>query len=149
MRNSLPAGSSKLSISTAVTPAVLCLRPDIFAGPICWSPDGQQILFTRFSDKDVAANPDPDPPPRGDVFEIWSIGRDGTNLRRLHDRLVPGLAKPVGSVRSCSNCGGHGRFSGVVNTLIRRAACRAAHRLRRPILLLAVGAQCCARSPSY
>jgi hypothetical protein len=49
--------------------------------PICWSPDGRQVLFARFNDRNAAIKPDRDLP--GDIFTIWSIGRDGTNLRRL------------------------------------------------------------------
>ena len=30
---------------------VLCREADIFSGPICWSPDGRQVLFVRFSDR--------------------------------------------------------------------------------------------------
>jgi Tol biopolymer transport system component len=66
---------------------VLCSEPDIFAGPISWSPDGRQVLFARFNDKNAAVNPDPDPP--GDALAIWSIGRDGTNARRLTTGWCP------------------------------------------------------------
>ncbi len=59
----------------------LCQEPDIFGGPICWSPNGRDILFARFNDKDWAINPDREP--AGDILAIWSIGRDGKNLRRL------------------------------------------------------------------
>jgi Tol biopolymer transport system component len=66
---------------------VLCREPDIFGGPICWSPDGRQVLFARFNDKNAAIKPVLEPP--GDIFTIWSIGRDGTNLRRLTTGWCP------------------------------------------------------------
>ncbi|HKI17232.1 MAG TPA: hypothetical protein VKA15_05110 [Isosphaeraceae bacterium] len=66
---------------------LLCREPDIFGGPISWSPNGRQVLFARFKNKDAAVNPDPDPP--GDTIAIWSIGRDGTNLRRLTTGWCP------------------------------------------------------------
>ena len=66
---------------------VLSGEPDIFGGPICWSPDGRQVLFARFNDKNAAIKPDREPP--GDIFTIWSIGRDGTNLRRLTTGWCP------------------------------------------------------------
>jgi hypothetical protein len=67
----------------------LCREPDIFGGPICWSPDGREVLFARFNNKEEAVNVNPDRDPPGDTLAIWSIGRDGTNLRRLTTGWCP------------------------------------------------------------
>ncbi len=60
---------------------VIFRGPDIFGGPICWSPDGGQILFARYDRPDQAVTPDREPP--GDIMTIWSIGRDGRGLRAI------------------------------------------------------------------
>jgi hypothetical protein len=60
---------------------------DVFGGPICWSPDGREILFARFADPDAAAQPDPDP--AGDVLAIWAVRPDGTGLRKVGDGWCP------------------------------------------------------------
>jgi Tol biopolymer transport system component len=68
-------------------PRALCGEPDIFGGPICWSPDGRQILFARFNNAKDAVRPDPEA--TGDNMAIWSIGRDGGGLRQLTTGWCP------------------------------------------------------------
>lgn len=67
---------------------VLCREPDIFGGPLCWSPDGSRILFAR-----TGARENPGRSNRGQAGDegmaIWSIGTDGANLRRLTSGWCP------------------------------------------------------------
>lgn len=62
-------------------------EPGVFGGPICWSPDGGQILFARFDDLKTLGNPEPES--AGDLLSIWSVGRDGKGLKRITGGWCP------------------------------------------------------------
>jgi hypothetical protein len=48
-------------------------------GPICWSPDGNEILFSRYLSKDDDREKFSTAKEHG--LAIWAVGRDGTNAR--------------------------------------------------------------------
>ena len=67
---------------------VICHESDIFGGPICWSPDGSQILFARTGASGKVGRlfrtPSGD-----DGLAIWSVGADGGNLHKLTSGWCP------------------------------------------------------------
>jgi hypothetical protein len=52
---------------------------DGMRGPICWSPDGDEILFSRYLPKDDDREKLSAAKEHG--LAIWSVGRDGSNAR--------------------------------------------------------------------
>jgi Tol biopolymer transport system component len=52
---------------------------DGIRGPICWSPDGNDIYFSRYLPKDDDREKMSDDKEHG--LSIWAVGRDGTNAR--------------------------------------------------------------------
>jgi hypothetical protein len=72
---------------TAAQSRVLCSTGDIFGGPICWSPDGAEILFTRFLNAESASQGNPDV--QTDIHAIWAVQFDGQGLRRITTGWCP------------------------------------------------------------
>jgi hypothetical protein len=79
-------------------PRTVFRAPDIFGGPICWSPDGRRILFARFNSPEQAAAPEREP--ADDALTIWSIGRDGEGPRPLAGGWCPDWRAGAGAAKS-------------------------------------------------
>lgn len=56
---------------------ILAKYPEGLRGPICWSPDGREVLFSRY----LASGDDREKMDGG--LAIWAIGADGSNPRFL------------------------------------------------------------------
>ena len=67
---------------------VVCRESDIFGGPLCWSPDGGHILFSRTGAAEKTSIFSRAKP--GDQgMAVWSIGVDGQNLRKVTSGWCP------------------------------------------------------------
>jgi hypothetical protein len=62
-----------LELSTGASRVIL-REPDLFGGPISWSPDGRQILCARYDRREQAVSPDREP--AGDIIR-QRVGRTG------------------------------------------------------------------------
>lgn len=60
-------------------------------GPICWSPEGNEILFSRYLPKEDDREKMPQTKEHG--LGIWAIGRDGQNARFLTTGWSPDLPR--------------------------------------------------------
>jgi Tol biopolymer transport system component len=63
---------------------------DGIRGPICWSPEGDEILFSRYLPKeDKRESPDTRD---GNGLAIWAVGRDGENAQFITTGWSPDFA---------------------------------------------------------
>jgi Tol biopolymer transport system component len=66
--------------SETVQPIADVPNPEVIIGPICWSPDGTEILFARREIPEES---------NGQVPNIWAIRPDGTEARFLTQGWSP------------------------------------------------------------
>jgi Tol biopolymer transport system component len=66
--------------SETVKPIVEVPNPEVIGGPICWSPDGTEILFARREIPEES---------NGQLPNIWAIRPDGTEARFLTQGWSP------------------------------------------------------------
>jgi Tol biopolymer transport system component len=62
-------------------------EPDVFGSPLCWSPDGMQILFARYTSRKEAIRPSREA--ATDTLAIWSIHPSGKELRQITTGWCP------------------------------------------------------------